>query len=188
MNRPSSLACLAGKPRVCVLLLVLYTAMVWAWFNGAVPWWMALLAVGAAQRTLRSYHELKRYTAWRVQWEAMGPPPNDRPAPPPHAPAAAHKGFVAVAVLVAVGVPFYGTGGSDGVLGVWLAACMILVVELVRAVRRRSHNSGAKMPRPAKAHAADNSQVAWALGRASSAPTRTDAERNLPDYCARLGG
>lgn len=187
MNRPSSLACVAGKPRVCLLLLILFATTVWGWYNGAVPWWMALLAVGAAQRALRSYHELKRYTAWRVQWEAMGPP-NDRPAPALRAPAAAHKGLVAVAVLVAVGIPFYGTGGSDSVLGMWLAACMILVVELVRAVRRRSRNSGAKMSRPGKAEAADDSPVAWMLGRAASSPTRTDAEGNLPDYCARLGG
>lgn len=187
MNRPSSLVSIAGKPRVSILLFILYAVTVWGWYEGAVSWWMALLAVGAAQRTLRSYREVKRYTAWRVQWEAMGPPLNDRPAPSPRAPAAAHKGFVAVAVLVAIGVPFYGTGGSDSVLGMWLAACSILVVEFVRAVRR-GRRSGAKPSGRGKAEAADDSPVAWMLGPAASSPTRAEAERNLPDYCARLGG
>jgi hypothetical protein len=193
MTRPSSLVCFAGRPRVCLALIGLCAVIVLGWLNHEVSWWVGIIALGAAKRTLTAYGELKRYNAWRAKWDAMGPP-QDTPAPAPRAQRAAPHNNVGgrvllgIAALIAVSIPFSGSASSDGVLCVWFGACVFLVWKLIGAIRRKGTGSGAAVSRRVKGEASGDGAVTWLLPRAASSPSCVEAMRNLPEYSARLIG
>ena len=193
MNRPSVMVRLAGAPRIAVLLWIGCAVVVAGWYEAHAPWWQALIAVAIAKRTLSAMGQLRRYKQWAAEWNAMGAP-DDRPAPVRQAQRAApHTGvgsrvLVGVAALIAVCLPFSGAGSSDGVICLWLAACLFLGWKVVGAVRRKGGGSGKVMSQRGKAEADGDDMVGWLLPRATSSPSRMDAMRNLPEYSARLIG
>lgn len=180
MNRPPFLVRLAGYPPMAILLFFGYAAVVWDWwYRGGVPWWLAVGAVAAAGRTLGAVGRMRRYKAWLAAWQAMGA--KDEPSPPKKK---RRWMFIIGAALLAVAIPVClppkpGNETTVAVLTIlWFGACLYLVFTLVRAVLRRRAKR-----RKAKAEVAP---VAWLVGRPSSSPSRSEAERNLPEYCARL--
>ncbi len=189
MNRPASNVRLLGSAGMAIPVAVVCAAIVLGWLQGSVPGLAAFVAVLALARTLAAVKEVRRYQAWSGQWQAMGASLNAPPQP------AKKRGGgwqrVTAAVLLLLVIPAYlrqaeGTGGLATPLEwLWVAVCLYLVWKLFRRVRGgfvRSAAAGAARGR-AKAVAAP---VAWLVARASSSPSRADATRQLPEYCARL--
>ena len=100
---------------------------------------------------------------------------------------------VTVAVLLVFAIPAYLTqirNDSEQVASVlnwlWVAICLFLVFKSFGLVRRFFARSSARSTalRQTKEEA---EPVTWLVGRASSSPSRAEAQRNLPEYVARLG-
>jgi hypothetical protein len=202
VKRPSALSRLIGAPLVALLLLAACTAVSIEWFAGDAPWWLGLLALLTALHTLSSLGQVSRYKAWAAKWQAMGEPehaaarvqPNggDREVGQKIAPenrARRHPLRIAVAVLFALAIPASVASNSvepSGALTcLWLASCLYLVFAVVRGMTRRGGKRHEKKAVAAKEQSR-SPFVDWALPRASSSPSRADATRHLPDYCARL--
>jgi hypothetical protein len=82
MKRPSLLVRVAGSPPVAILLFVVYSLVVIAWYQEAAPWWLALLAGFLAIQTPSAVREVRRYKVWAAEWRAMGEPVTNAPALP----------------------------------------------------------------------------------------------------------
>jgi hypothetical protein len=188
MSRPSLSVRLAGSPRGALLLFIGYAMIFYGWYEGNVVWWVALGAVGAAGRTMRAVRQVRRYKAWLAEWRAMsGEDELRRPTK------RRRRGWVFVigSALLAMGIPFCLPSTAEPrdlgavLTTLWCAAWLYLAFALVRGVLRR-----VVARRKAKAEVAqakdEAAPVAWLMGRASSSPSRADAERDLPEYCARL--
>ena len=197
MKRPSALTRLMGAPLVALLLFAACAAVGIEWFSGDASWWLGVGAVFTVLKTLSSLGEVSRYKAWDAKWQAMGEPTKPVPAGTPQRPRRSWL-LLTVAVLVFVAVPVcltptpddqWASSDSDALvpalLLAWCAAAVYLAVRLLRRLFRRSvKRRDEKAVEPAKKE--ETPFVEWALPRASSSPSRTDATRRLPDYCARL--
>jgi hypothetical protein len=194
MNRPRLSVRLAGSPLGALLLFVLYVAIVLGWYQGNVPWWLALGAVAAAVRTLSAIGKVRRYKAWSADWQAAGAEDE-----PPRRQKRGKRGWVFVtgAGVLFVAIPTYlpqirnieaiPNALVTALTWLWVAACLLLVWKLLRlfwlVVSRSTARATAR--RRARAEAAP---VAWLVACASSSPSRAAAEQNLPEYTARLIG
>jgi hypothetical protein len=194
MNRPSLSVRVAGSPLGALVLLLVWGAVVVAWYQGNVPWWVGVAAVAAAGRTFGAFGRMRRYKAWLADWQAMGAE-GEQPRPKKR------RGWVLVtgAALLLVLIPAYllqiknneaipnHEAVATGLIWLHVAVCLFLGWKVValfwRFVMRRAASS--KERRRAKAEAAP---VAWLLGCASSSPSRAAAQRELPEYSARLIG
>jgi hypothetical protein len=182
MNRPRRLVRLAGSPRGALLLFIGYAVIVYGWYQGDVPWWLAVGAVAAGFRTLAAVGRMRRYKAWLADWQGMGA--GDEPPRPKK-----RRGWVLVAgaALLVVAIPLVQpeTGPNDALTVLWCVACLYLVFALVRGILRRIR--GRRKVKAEVAQTRDEAApVAWLVPRAASSPSRADAMRSVPDYCARL--
>jgi len=204
MKRPSLFAGLSGYPLMAIVLFMVYAAIVLGWYQDSAPWWLALAAVLAATRTLSAVGQVRRYKAWSAQWQAMSEPVSaQRRIPHPHRSAEVvtqnqpstakepHRGrlLAIVAALLVLAIPAYVGDGSDRVSSaltcLWLAACLYLAFRLLRRLMRRGIKRHEQRTAPQKREA-ESPFVTWVMDRASSSPSRAEAMRALPDYCARL--
>jgi hypothetical protein len=186
MSRPPLLVRVAGSPLPAFLLFLGYAAIVAGWYEGQVVWWLALGSVGAAIRTLSAVGRVRRYKAWLAEWNAMGakeePPPSHEQKR-----GGRRRLFVTSAALLLPAIPAclpYLEGNEEwrtALALLWVVACLYLVVLVLRSITRRMKRRKAQ-PEAATA------PVEWMLGRASSSPSRSEAARNLPEYCTRLLG
>jgi len=214
MKRPSWEVRFAGSRQGACLILLACVLVVFAWDEGALPWWVALAAAGAALRTLGALGRMRRYNAWAAQWQAMGE--EEEEAPPRRVSAGdipqgggmpARSGGMktgrrkvgrlltwvsALCLTLPVWMGLFGARGPvpDGIAALWGASlvfllCRMLMWALRRVFRRGARQVGARQP-DAEAEGGVSGQVAWLLGPASSSPSRADAERQLPEYCAAL--
>src|ERR1039458_2849247 len=75
MNRPGLGTRFAGSPLGALVLFALYGAVGygwwWGWQGQHVRWWVALCALAAAVRTLKAIGKVRRYKAWRAEFEAI---------------------------------------------------------------------------------------------------------------------
>lgn len=190
MNRPPLSVRLAGCPRIAIVLFLGYAAVVLGWYQGDVPWWVAVAAVAAAGRTLTAVRRVHSYKAWLAEWQGMGGEDE-----PPRPKKRRRRGWVFVtgAALLVLGIPFcLPSRGEQGELGLvltllWCAACLYLFFAVVRGILRRVVARRTVRAERGKAKA-EAAPVAWLVGRASSSPSRAAAERNLPEYARRLIG
>jgi hypothetical protein len=186
MSRPPLLVRVAGSPLPAFLLFLGYAAVIAGWYEGQVVWWLALGSVGAAIRTLSAVGRVRRYKAWLTEWNAMGA--NEQPAPREKKRGGRRRLFVTTAALLLPAIPVclpYLAGNEEwrtALALLWVMACLYLVVLVLRSITRRMTKR-----RHAQQEAA-NAPVKWMLGRASSSPSRSEAERKLPEYCTRLLG
>jgi len=193
MNRPGFGVRVAGSPLGALMLLAMYAAVIFGWYQGEVAWWVGVAAVAAAGRTVSAIGTVRRYKLWAADWRGMG----EEGAPK-------KRGRVwmrvIVALLLVIGIPAwapqirnnlaaipFGEALANALVALWLAACLYLVWRLVRTLwvmLRRSASSAAERRR----EKAENAPVAWLVGLPSSSPSRAEAERELPEYCAGLLG
>jgi hypothetical protein len=185
MNRPSALVRLAGYPPMTSLLLIGCGLIVAGWYQGRVSWWVGVAAIAAAGRTLGALKRVRVYKAWLADWQAMTAAHD---APPRPQKKWLRGGVVVItAVCIAVVIPLTVPAGrkpSDTLSVIWCVACLILVWKLLALLRRMLKRASSRaVARQAKA---DDEPVTWLLGRPSASPSRAEAERNLPEYCAGL--
>ena len=188
MKRPSLLTRLMGARLIALVLLIACGVVFVGWFEGGAPWWLGFVALFTALQTLSSVGQVRRYKAWAAKWQAMGEPMS---APPRLIEKKRRHGWlpVIVAALLTLAIPVYVGDGSDMVSSaltcLWVAACLYLAFRFLRRVMRR----GAKRREEKSMTARKETEtpfVAWVMGRASSSPSRAEAERNLPEYSARV--
>lgn len=183
MNRPSALVRLCGSPLVAAALLLFCAAVVASWTRGHASGVLAFIAVLAGLGTLKAAGKRRKYEAWAREWRAMG---GEAPQ--------AVKGRAswlapAVAALLIVGIPYCASPRDTALRLLWLAAvCYLGVAVVLRVVHllrcpRAVEAKGAREKAPEAP-----APVAWLLGLVSSSPSRAEAARNLPGYCAGLLG
>jgi hypothetical protein len=182
---------LAGSPLGAILLLTGCGFVGWAWNEGHLTWWWLVIAAFTSLKTLESIQRVRRYKAWHASWLAMGG--QDAPVRPKK-----RRGLVIASVL-AVALPFAtqqlrdnaeipnGMAVADALMWVWAAACLYLACRLVWKLLTLTRRGLGRVAEQRQAKA-DLAPVSWLLPRASSSPSRAEAEANLPDYCARLIG
>jgi hypothetical protein len=202
MKRPSALTRLLGVPLVALLLLLGCGVAVVACLQGGAPRWLGFIALLTALQSLSALGQVRRYKAWAAKWRAMGEPVNAPPhiAPkdagggtgrkPPSSPKRRHGRLrIVVAALLALAIPaFVGDGGdavSSALTCLWLLACLYLAFRLLRRILRRGRKHREQAAVASKGETA-MPFVTWVMDRASSSPSRAEAQRNVPDYCARL--
>lgn len=179
MKAPTPLSRLTGIPVVAILLFIVYGTVIVAWSDGRVPWWWALFAAFAALRTLKAMGEVRRYKTWLANWNAMDEQEQAR----------SRRKMLTLnrVLLVIAGAAFLflpllrAPGTSDSALnqGVWVISALYLVFALLRFILRRKG-------RAAHDSQAESAPVTLLIGRPSSSPSREEATKRLPDYCARL--
>lgn len=186
MTRPSFAGRVAGSPLGALLLLLVCATVIAGWYEGQVVWWLALGSVGAAMRTLSAVGRLRRYKAWLAEWNAIT---GEASAPPREKKRGVlRRVFVISAALLLLAIPSCLPnlqGNEDWRMAftlLWVTACLYLVGLVLRSITRRITKR-----RHAQREAAI-APVEWMLGRASSSPSRSEAARKLPEYCARLLG
>lgn len=194
MNRPSAMTRFLGQRRVAAALYVGCTVAVLGWFGGAVPWWMGFIALCFVGTVRKAVRDVRRYDQWRGDWDAMGSAPQPAPLKTGIRKRKASSPWVGVVVasvwLVIIPMVMRATG-DDGLRNVltllWLANAGYLVIRLAVHFggKRSSVKTAPAMPAPTKANSAAD-VVQWVLPRASSSPSRAEAMRQLPGYCARL--
>jgi hypothetical protein len=185
MNRPSGFARLAAYPPMTILLFIGYAYLISGWYLGRISWWIGIAAIAAAVRTLGAVKRVRVYKAWLAEWQAM----SGHDAPPRPRKNRLRGWVLGIgALFIAVAIPLLappGTRPSDALTVIWCLACLYLVFALLRRVLRRMGARRKVKAEVAKAKA-EAAPVAWLVDRPSSSASRAEAERNLPDYCARL--
>ena len=160
-----------GTPRVAAVLYFACSLTVLGWFGGEVHWWLAFPALCFIGTVRKAVQNVRRYDQWWTAWQGMGNPTG---AVTPKRMARRRKSSsswvnITVAALSLVIIPmFIAAPGADEATRHWLALLWLGIAAYLLF----------------KLGAAE--VVQWVLPRASSSPSRADALRNVPDYCARL--
>lgn len=219
MTQPTSMTRFLATPRVSAALYVGCAVAVLGWFEGAVPWWLGLIALCFVGTVRKAVNDVRRYNQWSAAWAAMGgiaaapdgvtakgrrlcncghPECTDAVAGAAKARGRKRKasssrwtGVIAAALLLFPIIPSFAVSATNQAMRnaltlLWLATAVYLVCKVIvnRRPRRSSVKAAPASPAPAKANTADI--VEWMLPPAASSPSRADATRQLPDYCARL--
>jgi hypothetical protein len=193
MNQPTVMTRFLGRPRVAAALYVGCALAVLGWFGGAVPWWLGLMALCFVGTVRGAVREVRRYNDWWAAWQSMGSAPSAATAEPAvrGRKASSPRFKITVAALSLIVIPLLASLG-DATFRLWLTLLWLgIAVYLVRklaSVRRSRVRGGVAgtVSAGARKKGAAPDVVAWVLPRASSSPSRADAMRRLPDYCARL--
>ena len=198
MNRPGVGVRFAGSPPGALMLFALYAAVGycwwWGWQGQHVRWWVALCSAAAAVRTLKAVGKVRRYNAWVAEWQAIGGDDG-----PPRRQKIRGRGWVFVTgaavlfVVIPVCVPQIQSNQTipgrealaTALTWLWGLACLILAWKSLRLCWRLVRRSAARRTERRQVEA-ENAPVAWLVGVPSSSPSRAEAERALPEYCARL--
>jgi endonuclease/exonuclease/phosphatase (EEP) superfamily protein YafD len=186
MNRPSIGVRFAGSRLGALVLLGFCVWGVVAWYQGNASQWLMMAALMAGLWTLKCIARMRVYRAWAAEWEAMG-------AEGAPARAIVKKRHIlrwCWLLALAVAVVVLQAGGRSAALNQAGAADIVFLAVLAllspgRLLLRRGRRKAGADSRRGKA-AAEVAPVAWMMGRASSSPSRGEAARNVPDYCAGL--
>lgn len=200
MNAPTSATRFIGTPRTAAVLYVGAGLVVFGWFGGAVPWWLAIMALCFAGTVRKAVQDVRRYDAWASDWRAMGRPgmasSSSRPAAKPSF-RMRHKNTppwvcVTIAALSLVVIPvFMAAPGADAGLRqlltlLWLGAALYLLWKLAARLRRAFSKAAGTVRAGDRKNGVPTDLVEWMLPRASSSPSRAETTRRLPEYSARL--
>jgi hypothetical protein len=177
-------------------LYVVSIVVVAGWVGHAVPWWIGLIALYCVTSVRKAVKDMRHYNQWWASWHGMGSMPElvmPKPTVRKRKGSSPWTGAIAAALLLVI-IPMAAAGADDGLLNflalLWLGVAAYLVCR-VAANLRRARTSVAVKAAPAQSKnsavlVAVADVVQWMLPAASSSPSRSDAMRQLPDYCARL--
>jgi hypothetical protein len=177
-----------GCPQIAALLCLGYGAVIVGWYQGDVPWWLAVVAGAGVWRTFAAVQRVRQYKAWEAGWDAMDPESAEARAAQKQKRAGRWRlAVMAVTAPLVLIIPFHLPPAADParalLVVLWSVSAAFcgggLVWFLGRAIARR------RMGRRVEAEA---KPVAWVAGQASSSPSRGEAEENLPEYSSRLMG
>jgi hypothetical protein len=190
MKNPSLFVRFAGRPLIAFLFCACSGLVIYGWYLADVGWWWAFSAILSGLRALSAIGTLRRYKAWRAEWDAMG----RTDSTPTAAPKRRWKRGVLTALVLLI-VPAMCTLpaviANTALFNVlrwgWLLLVFYLVFRVLRRMFRGAWNRMGRS-RQARMDKAMDAPIEFAVGRASGCPTRASAERNLPDYCLRIMG
>jgi hypothetical protein len=184
MNQPTSMTRIIGTPRTAGVLYVGLALLVVGWAGGAVPWWMAFIALCSAGTVRKAVQDVRRYDQWWASWQSMG---NAAPKTTlrRRKMVAPWAGVVVAAVSLVLIPVVMAAPGTDAELRqaltlMWCGDVLYLGWKVFARLRRSVVRSAGR----SKETSPD--VVEWVLPRASSSPSRADAVRRLPEYSARL--
>jgi hypothetical protein len=195
MNPPTSMTRFLGTLRVATALYLGCLATIVGSFVGQVPWWLALGALFFVPTVRQAVRNVRRYDEWFAAWQDMG---NVRGQATPGQPAQ-KRGLLppwvnaTLAVLSLTVILIFATSPvanpavrrTSSLFLVVLTPCF-LCKAVVAFRRRRLKVSTNKLSAGDNKTNTTREVVRWMLPRALRSPSRADAMRNLPDYCARL--
>jgi hypothetical protein len=184
MNRPGPLARVAGTPWGACALLLASAALMGGVYIGELPWGLVFVALCMVSCTINSIAQVRAHKEWAGRWQAMATGEAVVRAPRKKNPAQ----DIAVGIIAVATLPWLASQFSDSgerlIIGLtWMAICLRLMFLAVRGMVRRAR---ARRMRAAEKAVAQDAPVTLLIEPASSSPSRNDAVRALPDYCARL--
>lgn len=166
----------------------------WVWLLHALAgWYLQQPSIGEtifagcfAVCSLSSWRKMRVHQAWLRQWNDTG---RDETGTPARIPASGRRKSALMFFLPVVALMLLllaaNNAPADGMplLRLLSLGCVawLVVATLVRKFRKHSE---VRESRSVKAEAP--SIVAWVAGPAGCAPSRSDACKDLPDYCARI--
>jgi hypothetical protein len=191
MNRPSFSMRLAGSWLGAMLLLGGCGFVGWAWYEGHLTGWWLLIAAFTTMKTLESVQHVRRYKAWLADWHAMVG--RDAALPVRKRGRGILRFFTAIALLLVVGIPLTLPSveadsplSQQQLVAAWLAAIVFLVAVVTWRVHRWIKKRRGMDAISGKEN--DDAVAEWTLSMPVSSPSRAEAQRELPEYCARLIG
>lgn len=209
MNRPTFSTRVAGSRWGALLLSVVFAGLMFSWYQGGgAPWWLALVAAVGILKVFAAMGKMRRYNAWLKDWTGM----TEEEEPPRRAEGSRggilKRGSVgasgerrtprrklwkpltwaaALLLTLPVWMAVFGAKPSGGSAALWFASLLFLLCRLLarlsRLLLRRDAPHGQAR---AVAEVRGGGHVACLLSVPSSSPSRADAERQLPEYAARL--
>jgi len=192
MNQPGPGTRWMGSPSGSACVLISCALVMAGVFAGELPWWLALFALGFANGTAGARKQVQTYDAWAARWNLMATGETAPEAPqkqPRRKRSAALDVLVGMALML--GLPWLAsvaadTQGERQFLAVlWLVDIGYLVFLAVRGFARpRSLTRSAA--KPVELQPVEDKAVAWLVETPSESPSRADAERELPEYCAGM--
>jgi hypothetical protein len=185
---------------------MLFAGLILSWHQGGgAPWWLALASVAGILKVFSAVGKMRRYNAWLKDWNGMTEEEeprraeDSRPRKPERGSAATLRKqgrkrlwklltwAAALALTAPVWLAAFGAKPPDGIAALWFASFLFLLARLLARLFRLLLRRGARRGEAkADAKAKGGGHVACLLRVPSSSPSRADAERYLPDYCARL--
>ncbi|MGA2905013.1 MAG: hypothetical protein ABSD98_14360 [Candidatus Korobacteraceae bacterium] len=186
-----------GTPRVAAAFYFVCSLTVLGWVGGEVHWWLALPVLSFIGTVRKAGQDVRRYDQWFAAWQGMGNPAGEVTPKRVVRRRKSSSSWVNITVgaLSLVIIPlFIAAPGADEATRHWLALLWFgiaayLLFKLAISFRRARLNrrAGTVSVGEGKTSGAVDI-VEWMLPPASSSPSRADAMRNVPDYCARLMG
>jgi hypothetical protein len=202
MKEPSIFTRLMGNRFVALLLLFACGTVIFQWIVGDGSRWLGIAAVITFMQTLAAIGKVSRYKTWSAKWLAMNAPLGEtgrvRPsesgdrsprndASPAKVPGRKRLRLVTAAIL-SLAIPLYVGADVDRASGplacFWLATCLYVGYRLVRKMKRGLRHR--KQEPPSQKREMETPFVTCVLDKPASSPSRAEAMRDLPDYCARL--
>jgi hypothetical protein len=199
-----------STPRIVATVYVLCGVLVFGWMAHQAPWWAAIVSALVVNHTRGCVRRVQNYEAWLARWQAFGEEEEEAPRRVPEARAGKirkanaagarggmktenRKAWRALtwAAALFLTAPLWMRGPvSNGVVLLWIVAAVFLLCRLFacgwRRVFRPRVRRIEKIEAKAAAQSRESGQVTVLLEPASSSPSRGEAERQLPNYCAAL--
>jgi len=191
MNPPTFITRLLGTPLVALVLYVGCAVTILGWTRGEVSGWLALATLCFVATIRKAVRDVRRYKQWGAAWQAMGNASGvvaPKPITRGRNPSWVNVTIAALSLLIIpifVAVPEADEALRNGLTLLWLAIAAYLLWKLGVSIRGALSRKGAGTVRGGVTSASGD-VVKWVLPPASSSPSRLDAIRNVPDYCARL--
>lgn len=199
MNQPSIVVRLAGSPLGGILLLTGCVIAVHTWAVGQAPWWWAFGGAVIGWKTITAFLQMQRYKNWRKQWDAIGQEGKEAEGRESASRISGAKtprrwlrllvaGLLALVFLSAHDLGLIEGYRSGEITLILFSCCVVyLVFGLGRWLFSALRRGGVKTPSLGTASEKPLAPpVTWLINRASFAPSRADAEKNLPEYSAKL--
>jgi hypothetical protein len=184
-----------GTPRVAAAFYIACSLTVLGWAGGEVHWWLALPALCFISTVRKAVKDVRRYDQWVGAWQAMGNPSGIVAPKPKVRRRKTTRPWIGITVaslsltlisLLIISPQTDAASRHDLTLLWWGIACYLLCKIAVTLRRKaRQNRAGTASAGGGKSSGAVD-VVEWMLPPASSSPSRAEAMRNVPDYCARL--
>lgn len=192
MNPPTSVTKVLGKPRVATFLYVACGFAALGWVGGHLPGWLALTTLFFARIARKAAQDLRRYNEWRAEWSAMG---NKSAAAVEKCKTVSpwrsvlNTAICLIIIPAFLAIPQTTEPVRDTLTLLWVGMAGYLLWKVAAICSRPASLASKAANRAGEAASRANTQsgvVECVLPLPSSSPTRIDASRRLPAYCARL--
>jgi hypothetical protein len=189
MKPPTAVTKFVGQPRVAAVLYVTCGLLALGWAGGHIAGWLALAALCFAVSVQKAVQDLRRYNEWQADWSAMGNRPavavEKRKAVSPWRSVLTAALYLIIIPLF-IAVPQATEPVRDTLAFLWLGIAGYLLWKVAAICSRQTTKSVNRAREEANGASTASGVVECVLPLPLSPPSRIDALRGLPGYCARL--